>query len=62
VEIDLLGPRDSLLRRVVLDAELGPNGLFTIGDSAGGHFEVEKVLERMDGLRGIHVRLFGNYE
>jgi hypothetical protein len=62
VEIDLLGPGGALLRRFAVDTELGPDGLFIIGDSADGHFEFERSFERPAALRRIDLRLFGNYE
>ncbi len=62
IEIQFLDAGGAILKSVVVDEQLGPSGLFIIGDSNDGYFEATRKLTGMGSVRSIRLRLFGNYE
>ena len=62
VEMDFVNSSGATVKSVVLDQSLGQDGLFVIGDSADGYFEIRGSSSGMAAVRSIRLRLFGNYE
>jgi hypothetical protein len=62
IEVHFLDSASATLKTTVIDDQLGPDGLFVIGDSNDGYFEATRTLTGMGSVRSIRLRLFGNYE
>jgi hypothetical protein len=62
IEVAFWDSRDNLVREVVVDRSLGPEGLFIIGDSADGYFQHMRIEQGLATARRITIRLLGNYE
>jgi hypothetical protein len=62
IEVAFWDSRDNLVRAVVVDRSLGPEGLFIIGDSADGYFQHRRTEQGLATARRITIRLLGNYE
>jgi hypothetical protein len=62
IEVQFLDSAGTTLKSVVIDEQLGESGLFIIGDSNDGYFEATRKLSAMGSVRGVRLRLFGNYE
>jgi hypothetical protein len=62
IEVQFLDSSGATLKTVVIDEQLGQDGLFIIGDSNDGYYEATRKLTGIGAVRGIRLRLFGNYE
>jgi hypothetical protein len=62
IEVAFWDSQGKLVRQVVIDRSLGPDGLFIIGDSADGYFQHRRTEQGLATARHITIRLLGNYE
>lgn len=62
VRLQFFDAGGGLLRKIVLDENLGEGGIFLITDSNHGYFQYRTTVSGLQGARRLTVELRGNYE